>query len=64
MVKTPFRLQLKAMVNPTNFRDQVLFHKLFSPLKQLEVQRVPTERITPVLRLGDVWVPIDSSVKH
>jgi hypothetical protein len=34
------------------------------PLKQLEVQHVFKERIMSVLRLGHVWVPIDSSVKH
>jgi hypothetical protein len=33
-------------------------------LKQLKIQCVFKKRITSVLRLGDVWVPVNSSVKH
>jgi len=34
------------------------------PLKRLEVQHVFKERIMSVLRLGDVWMPVNNSVKH
>ncbi len=64
MVKNPFRFQWKVMVNPTNFKDQVFFHKLLALLKWLKVQRVFRERITPILKLRYVWVPIYSNVKN
>ncbi len=33
-------------------------------MKWLEVEHVSKERITLVPRLGNVWVPVDSNVKH
>jgi hypothetical protein len=34
------------------------------PLKHLEVQRVIMKKINVVPRVGDIWIPIDTSIKN
>ncbi len=36
----------------------------FGPLKCLEVQRVAKEKITTMLKVGDIWIPVDTNIKN
>jgi hypothetical protein len=35
----------------------------FGPLKPLEIQWVAREKITTMLRVGDIWISIDIGIK-
>jgi hypothetical protein len=52
--------------NGQPYKLQILgfFSQALGFLKWLEVQLVFREKITLVPRLGYVWIPVDSSVKH
>jgi hypothetical protein len=51
--------------NGPSYRSQKLgFSQAFGPLKHLDVQRIIREKISTMLKVGDISIPIDIGIKN
>jgi len=51
--------------NGPSYRSQKLgSSQAFGPLKRLEVQRIIREKISTMLKVGDIWIPIDTGIRN
>ncbi len=40
------------------------FSQAFGPLKHLQVQQIIKGKIIAILKVGDIWIPIDIGIKN